>query len=351
MSENITKSISKNFENYSKVKLDSEAILLNEPIDKDYVNNIYKNKYYKYKKKYLQLKNTGGSKFENRIEKELKQFEDNNEFIVKNKSPYIFEFRDLIIELPNSYPFNIILKKKSTEENIDLSLTWSPSNGLKYLVDYYNDIIDRKKQLNKIPGNSDIYELSTLKDLDNEQKKWVMFKTLHTIGSQSFKNTVEFFKNNKCKLIISFDNNERNLELIEYFISYDENSRNDLVEYLFETKDIKYFICPDKKNIFFYNPAILNQLLAIINEHQVFEDELTIDELLELSCIWLPDETIDPIKYNLIHILFGSTNKCNWQSQDEDILTDMEINENENENEKMMKLKLAYNHFLNVINI
>lgn len=92
-------------------------------------------------------------------------------------------------------------------------------------------------------------------------------------------------------------------------------------------------------------PIILNQFLSIMNKYKVFEKIFTIDDLLELSCVWIPENQRDPIEYNLIHILFGSTNKCGWQSQGNDKLTDIE--DNGNDNEKMIKLKLAYNEFLN----
>lgn len=325
---------------------------LTKSIYEDSVNqqsNIFYKKYCKYKKKYLELKKIGGSngiqRFEKRINNELMELKNNNEFKIISVSPYEFNFRNLKIKLNDEYPFKIILENKITEENIDYNNIWSPTMKLKYLVDNYDDIINLKKQLNKIPINSNIYEPETVKYLDQEQYNWVIFKTIENAAAKSFARTVDFFNNNKCKLIISFDNNDGNLELIKNFISYDQKSRNDIVEYLFERNNIEYFICPDKSNIFFYDPTILNQFLSIINNYKVFEKIFTIDDLLELSCVWIPENQRDPVEYNLIHILFGSTNKCTWQSQGNDKLTDME--DNGNDNEKMIKLKSAYNEFLN----
>jgi hypothetical protein len=329
---------------------------LTKSIYKDSVNqqsNIFYKKYCKYKKKYLELKKIGGSngnqRWRDRIDKELEDLEGNDEFVVISESPYEFHFRNLKIKLDNKYPFKIILENKITNKNINSSYIWSPIMELKNLVDNYDNIINVKKKLNKIPINSNIYENETLAGLNREQFEeqllWVIFKTVDNLAAKSFAKTVKFFNDNKCKLIISFDNNDRNLELIRNFISYDQESRNDIVEYLFERTNIEYFICPDESNIFFYDPTILNKFLTIINEHQVFENTFTIDDLLKLSCVWEPENQRDPVEYNLIHILFGSTNKCVWQSQGNDKLTDME--DNGNDNEKMKKLKSAYNYFLN----
>ena len=323
---------------------------LTKSIYEDSVNqqsNIFYKKYCKYKKKYLELKKIGGSrgiqKFEKRINNELMELQDNNEFI--SVSPYEFHFRNLKIKLNDQYPYRIILENKSKNENIDSINIWTPDMKLKYLVDNYDDIINLKKRLNKIPINSNIYNSKTYIGLDQEQFDWVIFKTIQNAASKSFGQTVDFFNNNKCKLIISFDTNDRNLELIRNFISYDKKSRNDIVEYLFERNNIEYFICPDNSNIFFYDPTILNQFLSIINNYKVFEKIFTIDDLLKLSCDWIPEDQRDPVEYNLIHILFGSTNKCEWQSQGNDKLTDME--DNGNDNERMIELKSAYNEFLN----
>lgn len=312
-------------------------------------SDIFYKKYCKYKKKYLELKKIGGSRgiqrFVNRINNELMELKDNKEFKVISVSPYEFHFKNLKIQLNDQYPFRIILENKTTNENIDSTNIWTTNMKLKYLVNNYDDIINLKKRLKKIPINSNIYEPITLKGLDQEQLLWVIFKTIENAAAKSFARTVDFFNNNKCKLIISFDTNDRNLELIRNFISYDQESRNDIVEYLFERNNIEYFICPDNSNIFFYDPTILNQFLSIINDYNVFEKKFTIDDLLELSCVWIPENQKDSVEYNLIHILFGSTNKCTWQSQGNDKLTDME--DNGNDNEKMKNLKSAYNVFLN----
>lgn len=328
---------------------------LTKSIHKESVNqqsNIFYKKYCKYKKKYLELKKIGGSNGIHqinvkRIKSELEDLRNNDEFVVISESPYEFNFRDLKIKVGNNYPFKIILENKITNEDIDSSLIWYPAMTLKELVDKYDNIINVKKRLNKIPINSNIYRRETLFDLDKEQSgeqfPWVMFKTVQNAAAKSFAETVYFFNNNKCKLIISFDGNPYNKDLIRNFISYDQESRIGIVEYLFERTDIGYFICPDKSNIFFYDPTILNKFLLKINKYKVFENLFTIDDLLKLSCVW--DRERDPVEHNLIHILFGSTNKCLWKSEIRDELTDME--NISNDNKRMIELKKAYNEFLN----
>ena len=54
----------------------------------------------------------------------------------------------------------------------------------------------------------------------------------------------------------------------------------------------------------------------------------------------------DPVETYLIHILFGSTNKCNWQSESRDELLDLNIKEGDSEN--LIKLKTAYQEFLDM---
>lgn len=110
---------------------------LTKSIYEDSVNqqsNIFYKKYCKYKKKYLQLKKIGGSngiqRFGKRINNELMELQDNNEFI--SVSPYEFNFRNLIIKLNDEYPFKIILENKITEENIDSTNIWSPQHKSLY---------------------------------------------------------------------------------------------------------------------------------------------------------------------------------------------------------------------------
>ena len=132
-----------------------------------------------------------------------------------------------------------------------------------------------------------MYNPVTIKGLNSEQLGWVFLKTLTSnLSAKTFKETIDFFKSNRCKLLVSFDNTQTNQKYIRNFISYNLESKNNIVSYLFESDNIKYFICPDKSNIFFYNEKILIQLLEKINEHNVFNNDLTINELFRLSCVW-----------------------------------------------------------------
>ena len=105
---------------------------------------------------------------------------------------------------------------------------------------------------------------------------------------------------------------------------------------------MEYFICDNFRNVFFYKEEILNEFLNILNQYDVFDNTLSINKLLNLSCTW--DINRDEIEEYLIHILFGSTNKCNWQSEDGDNLYD--LNEKDNDSSRLRNLKQAYQIFI-----
>ncbi len=67
--------------------------------------------------------------------------------------------------------------------------------------------------------------------------------------------------------------------------------------------------------------------------------EFTLNDLLELSCQWVTDtESFD---YLLIHILFGSTEKCDWQSESIDPKIDVSTIK-DTDSDRIRKLKLVY---------
>ena len=193
------------------------------------------------------------------------------------------------------------------------------------------------------PMGANIYHSTN--NLNAEQISWIIFKTIKNLGALNFEQVVNFFINNRCKLLVSIDNNKMNRGMINKFISYNSISRDGIVSYLFNnSSNIKYFICPDNSNIFFYNEEILNQLLEKINEYSIFINYLTINQLLELSCVWNGNR--DPIENYLIHILFGSTNKCGWKSEHNDAILNLDLKDGDSD--RILRLKLAYESFLNM---
>ena len=97
---------------------------------------------------------------------------------------------------------------------------------------------------------------------------------MHNVRAKSFKQTKQFFLQNKCKIVISFDNNERGIELINLFISYTHMTRKSIISYLFDNNpNIKYYICNNRSNVFFYDFNLINIFLNLLKALQPLEKQ------------------------------------------------------------------------------
>ncbi|VVU94356.1 hypothetical protein CPAV1605_78 [seawater metagenome] len=289
----------------------------------------------KYKIYYKQF---GGNR-DKRIRKEFEKMpEEIKESIIIN-SRFDYTYKDLNIVIPEEYPFKApILTEISTNRLISLEKQywWGPARSILDIIKNYDTILKF--------GNRDL----SIPSQNEEFLKWVFFKTVHNIGAKSFKQTQEFFIANKCKILISFDNNEKGTELINLFISYTEPTRKNIINYLFDNNtNIKYYICNNKSNVYFYDINILNIFLIALKAGQLYPMDFTINDLLELSCQWVTDT--ESFEYLLIHILFGSTEKCGWQSEPIDAKVDVSTIK-DTDSDRIRKLKLVYQILLNEVN-
>ena len=296
-------------------------------------DKLYINKYYKYKTKYLYLKQNmiGGAARDKRLENEFKKMEDDSIFLSKLVPPYkeatyvyIYDNK-LKITIPEGYPFKFpIVTEISTGKSLNLKSLWSPASSIKVIITDF-DTLPKKSEKSE--------------DLNlDEFVKWKLFKTVHNLIAKSFTQTLDFYNRNKCKILISFDNTKVNSDLIKLFIKYNETDRQFIIRYLFDNNTkIHYYICDNFSNIFFYDIDRLTILLNLLKkkENNLYSDDFSIDNLLELVCKWVEDK--NSFEFLLIHILFGSTITCQWASQDIDILSDIVIKADDTENIKTLK--------------
>lgn len=139
---------------------------------------------------------------------------------------------------------------------------------------------------------------------------------IHSIMWSNYKNTrksveIDFLTTSSCKIINSFDGNEIERSLIKWFISYNDNQRNNIITFLFGIHKYKigYFICSNNTNVFFYHKQKLNILLRCLSDNNINVLE---NQLLEMPCTWNRDR--EPLEDQLIHILFGNIDICTWST-------------------------------------
>ena len=196
-----------------------------------------------------------------------------------------------------------------------------------------------KKILENVKVKEDILDIDIEEDiLDIDIKYWSIYKHVYNLSdTKTFSQTKNFFDNNKCKILISFDGNPTETLLVRLFRSYSKIKRDYVVNYLFNgNPNIRYHICSNQNNVFFYDYHRLNSLIISLNQNKILGIWWTPEKLLELPCIW--SKTRDKLEDDLIHILFGSTIECNWKSASIDTLSN--VGEN---------LTIAYKQFIDAV--
>ena len=85
--------------------------------------------------------------------------------------------------------------------------------------------------------------------------------------------------------------------------------------------------------------------MNLLKAGELYNENFSINDLLELSCEWITDT--ESFEYLLVHILFGSTVRCGWQSETIDPKVDMTIKEDDSG--RIKTLKLIYQIFMESI--
>ena len=284
----------------------------------------------RYKINYRQI---GGNR-DKRIKKEFEMMSEDIKQTIITNSEFNYSYKDLNIVIPEGYPFSPpILTEISTNRSIllDRQYWWGPTRNILSIVKNYDTILKFGNRNLIIPSRN------------QEFVKWYAFKIMGNVNAKSFTQTKQFLLQNKCKIVINFDNNEKGIELVNLFISYTHLTRKSIVSYLFDNNsNIKYYICNNRSNVFFYDINLINKMLHLLKIAELYAENFSINDLLELSCEWITNT--ESFEYLLIHILFGSTMRCGWQSESIDPTLDMTIKENDPD--RIKTLKLIYQIFL-----
>jgi hypothetical protein len=284
----------------------------------------FKQKYYKYDNKICNILNGGVKNLNRRLAKELQEIQN---IMTINDNDNIYQYNDIIFQIPDVWPFKmpVILSNhysSFTQEN------WTPFITIKKFLESILPITEEylRQKREEQQKREEEQKREEQKKQEYQERQDILFWDRFFKQHLVFDRSKKFAKNNKCKIIISFDSNPIHIRLIEKFIEYDLLKRQKIVDFLFDNQpNIEYYICSNKTNVFFYDKLKLENLIRCLNKYKIKNTVWTKEKLLELPCFWISQEERDKDEYDLIYILFGTTSNCGWISEDNDYPVDFDL--------------------------